>query len=176
MLYGKLLLSRMDQVFFPLPELQHLLLFSISAVITLFGTQHVLSMNQWLLQFSLECLFFFFFFVWTEARLACSRMSELVKPSWNKYPANLCSHALSLILPLWWTPNFLLTPRMRQISNMLILSLRKTKEQTNPAHTHKIQQTSHDTSGLHEQFYLTCRAFPDVFSLGLLDTGGRYPG
>lgn len=63
------LLRQMDQVFFPLPELQHLLLFSISAVITLFGTQHVLSMNQWLLQFSLESLFFFFCLDWSQISL-----------------------------------------------------------------------------------------------------------
>lgn len=50
-----------------------------------------------------------FFFFWTEAKLTCSRMSEIVKPLWNKYPANLCWHALGLILPLWWTPNFLLS-------------------------------------------------------------------
>jgi len=101
-LYGNLLLRQMGQVFFPSQELQHLLLLSISAFILLVGTQCVLSM----ILFSLESLAHYF---WTEARLTCSRMSEIVKPLWNKYPAKLCSHALSLILPLWWTPNFLLS-------------------------------------------------------------------
>lgn len=56
----------MDESGIPSQEFKQLLLFSISVVIVLAGTQRTLSMIQWLLQFSLESLtpFVFFFYIY----------------------------------------------------------------------------------------------------------------